>query len=495
MLFNGSLESRARRLFALSISIGLLAIISLVSVLARFTNPPSLRVDLVLIAVALGGAATSFFLFKWSGFPKVTKASEVFSISVSFFGSFIGFGSIVYLSSGVVETLDAGIWEATAGITTTAMSGLDAESLSSSMHIFRSLTQWFGGMSALCLVFIATPISAKDDIASSGYASKIFSRSPMGRTKELASIYSILTVVIFLGYWIAGMGLFDAICHSLTTGSTGGLSTKSLSIASFESAAIEWVATVGMLIGGLNIGILWWLWKRKFKAIGVNTELRLYCIIFLIASLIFWWKLETGLAVLTELRTAFFLTASLISTTGYLTISWDFASGMAAVMLIVLATGAMAGSTGGGFGMHRLLRIMKYLRREITLSYRPNAVRAIKVSGEEVEDRELDKLHGYTATFIFFVAAGAFLVSLASQNLNLEESISLSLSAFVTSGPSFIEQSSVGFEQNAVTHIALSCLMLIGRLSIFPIAYVVLFSVQNFRSNLRGFTRDPVVDS
>ena len=136
MLFNGSLESRARRLFALSISIGLLAIISLVSVLARFTNPPSLRVDLVLIAVALGGAATSFFLFKWSGFPKVTKASEVFSISVSFFGSFIGFGSIVYLSSGVVETLDAGIWEATAGITTTAMSGLDAESLSSSMHIF-----------------------------------------------------------------------------------------------------------------------------------------------------------------------------------------------------------------------------------------------------------------------------------------------------------------------------------------------------------------------
>ena len=100
-----------------------------------------------------------------------------------------------------------------------------------------------------------------------------------------------------------------------------------------------------------------------------------------------------------------------------------------------------------------------------------------------------------TATFIFFVAAGAFLVSLASQNLNLEESISLALSAFVTSGPSFIEQSSVGFEQNAITHIALSCLMLIGRLSIFPIAYVVLFSVQNFRSNLRGFPRDPVVDS
>ncbi len=495
MLSSRNLESHARRVFGLSLSIGLLAVVSLVSILARFPESPSLRVDLVLISTALGGLASSYLLFKWSGFPKVTKASEVFSISVTFFTSFIGFGSLVYLSSGIVQTLDAGIWEATAGITTTAVSSVDPESLSSSMHIFRSLTQWVGGLCALSLVFIATPISAKDDIASSGYASKIFSRSPVERIKQLASIYSVLTATIFLGYWLAGMGLFDAICHSFTTSSTGGLSTKALSIASFNSAAIEWVATIGMLVGGLNIGILWWLLKGKFKAIRRNTELRLYCLLFVTASLIFWWKLETEMAVFTELRSAFFLAASLISTTGYLTTGWDFVSGMTAIALLLLATGAMAGSTGGGFGMHRLLEIIKYLRREITLSYRPNAVRAIKVSGEEVEDRELDKLHGYTATFILIVAGGAFLVSLASQNMNLEESISLALSAFVTSGPSFIDQGSASIDHNAVTHIALSLLMLVGRLSIFPIAYVLLFSIQNFRLNLRGLAKEPVVDS
>ena len=492
MLSSINLENQGRRVLSVGISLGLLSFISIISSLIQYPNSSSARVFLTFLLGGIIAAIFSFLSLRWSKIPNVTKASEVFSISVIAIVFFIASSASLYLIAGIVSTVDAGIWEATAGITTTAVSGLEPESLSSSVHIFRSLTQWVGGLCALCLVFVATPIAAKDDTASSGYASRIFNRSPGKRIKELTTLYLILTIAIFFGYYFAGMGCFDSICHSLTTSSTGGLSTRALSIGSFNSPAIEWVATIGMAIGGLNLGIFWWIWKRKFSDIKGNTELRLYLTILVLTACIFWWKLDTGFTVLTELRKAFFIAASLLSTTGYTNVSWDFTSGMSAVALLALAIGAMAGSTGGGFGVHRLLEIIKYLRRELTLSYRPSAIRAIKVSGKEVEKRELDKLHGYTATFIFLVAGGAFLLSLASQHLNLEESIGLALSAFVTSGPGLTASTTVAIEHNAVSHIALSSLMVVGRLSIFPIAYVILFTTRNLRLDLQGFRTKPV---
>ncbi len=494
MISTSNFEAQRLRVFAVGVALGLLSFIATVSSLIQYPDSSSTRVFLTFLLAGISAGSLSFFFIRWSKIPKVTKASEIFSISVVSVIFFIVSSAIVYLIAGIVSTLDAAIWEASAGITTTAVSGLEPNSLASSVHIFRSLTQWVGGFCTLCLVFVATPISSRDDIASSGYAEKIFSRSIRQRLNELTSLYLSITIVIFLGYFLAGMGAFDAICHSFTTSSTGGLSTRALSIGSFDSPAIEWVATIGMLVGGLNLGILWLVWKRKFTDIRKNSELRLYLVILVISTCIFWWKLDTGFAVVTEIRNAFFVAASLLSTTGYVNMGWEFTSGMSAVALLILAIGGMAGSTGGGFGVHRLLEIIKYLRRELTLSYRPSAVRAIKVSGEEIEQRELDKLHGYTATFIFIVAGGAFLLSLASQHLNLADSIGLALSSFVTSGPGLTTATSVGVEHNAVSNIVLSSLMVIGRLSIFPIAYVVLFSTRNLRLGLFGFRRKTVID-
>ncbi len=494
MMSSSNLEALRIRVFAIGVALGLLSFIALVSSLVQYPDSSSVRIFLTFLLGGIGAAIFSFVLLRWSKIPKVAKASEIFSISVISIIFFIASSAVVYLIAGIVSTLDAAIWEASAGITTTAVSGLEPDYLTSSVHIFRSLTQWVGGLCTLCLVFVATPISSRDDTASSGYAEKIFSRSIGKRLKELTSLYLLLTIVIFLGYCFAGMGGFDGICHAFTTSSTGGLSTRALSIGSFDSSAIEWVVTIGMSVGGLNIGILWWIWKRRFTDIRKNSELRLYLSILILSTCIFWWKLDTGFTFVTELRNAFFVAASLLSTTGYVNMGWEFTSGMSAVALLILAIGGMAGSTGGGFGVHRLLEIIKYLRRELTLSYRPSAVRAIKVSGEEIEQRELDKLHGYTATFIFIVAGGAFLLSLSSQHLNLADSIGLALSSFVTSGPGLTEATSVGVEHNAVSNIVLSSLMVIGRLSIFPIAYVILFATKNLRLGPLGFKRKTVVD-
>ena len=140
-----------------------------------------------------------------------------------------------------------------------------------------------------------------------------------------------------------------------------------------------------------------------------------------------------------QVRDAFFKVASLLSTTGFVNKGWEFSSGISAIALLLLATGGMAGSPGSGFGVHRLIALIKYLRRELTRKYNRQAIRKIKVSGEVVNERELDKLQGYTAIFIFIIAIGSFLLSLDNESLRIEDSIVVSLSAFVTAGPPITE--------------------------------------------------------
>ena len=167
------------------------------------------------------------------------------------------------IASGVVSTVDVAILESTSGITTTAISTLNPESLSTSVNVFRSLTQWVGGLVALFLVFVATPITSSGDNPSAAYGPKIFSRKPVKRIQEISILYSGLTLCVFAALNIAGMGFFDSFAHSLTASSTGGFSTKASSIAFFESGPIEWVLICAMFLGGLNLGIIWWIGRRR----------------------------------------------------------------------------------------------------------------------------------------------------------------------------------------------------------------------------------------
>ncbi|MEE2682360.1 MAG: potassium transporter TrkG [Actinomycetota bacterium] len=480
-------SSRKNIAFSAGISLGLMGFISLISGVANYPTPAGERIVLTFVIGGCIALAASVYFLKLVGAPHVARASDVFSITVACLLSFIALNSVLYLIAGVVGTLDAAIWESTAGITTTAASGLIPETLPSSVHIFRSLTQWLGGLGALCLVFVALPLSRKNaidkDEASSGYSTEIFSRSPQQRIQELSTIYVAISTVFFFAYLLSGMGVFDAICHSMTTASTGGFSTKSASLGFYGSSAIEWVATFGMLFGGLNLGIYWWMWNRKFDEIRKNTELRFHLLIVLLAVAAFWSQFDWEIA---NLKDAAFVATSFSSTTGFTTGSWNFAPFMVAVAILLMAAGAMAGSPGGGYGAHRVIELVQYQRRETTRMHHPSAERKPKLSGHTLSDRNLEKLHGFTAAFVLLVGIGAFFLSVASQEMTFQEAVSLSLSSLVTNGPGLTETSSPLIEYNVVTHMTLSTLMVMGRLAIFPVAYVVLFGFTNLRMNLRG---------
>tara|TARA_Y100000768_G_scaffold179680_1_gene134566 strand:- start:436 stop:1959 length:1524 start_codon:yes stop_codon:yes gene_type:complete len=460
-----------------------------VSIVAGFADYPSDAGGRISLVLVISGFFLSLFAllnFKDLKNFELNHPSEVFSFSFSFLLSFIAFQSALLMASGVVDTIDVAILESTSGITTTAISTLNPEVLPTSVNVLRSLTQWVGGLAALFLVFVATPISSSGDNASAAYGPKIFSRKPVKRMQEICILYIGLTICVFTALNIAGMGSFDSFAHSLTASSTGGFSTKASSIASFQSGPIEWVLICAMFVGGINLGIIWWVGRRKLQNIKSNNELRLYLLIFFGGAVLFWLKGDFVGPFSYQARDACFKVASLLSTTGYINKGWEFSSGISAIALLLLATGGMAGSPGSGFGVHRLIALIKYLRRELTRKYNRQAIRKIKVSGEVVNERELDKLQGYTAIFIFIIAMGSFLLSLDNQSLRIEDSIAVSLSAFVTGGPPITEVG-LASKYGILGNFTLSVLMLVGRLSILPAAYMILKLSQSIKLNLRGF--------
>jgi len=482
---NGLQSNYSSMLFA-SISLGA---ISIVAGFADYPSGAGGRVSLVL--VISGFFLMLFAVLNIKGLTnfELNDPSEVFSFSFYFLLSFITFQSVLLIASGVVDTIDVAILESASGITTTAISSLNPEALPTSMNVFRALTQWVGGLGALFLVFVATPISSSGDNPSAAYGPKIFSRKPLKRMQEIAMLYIGLTVCVFAALNVAGMGLFDSFAHSLTSSSTGGFSTRASSISSFQSGPIEWVLICAMFLGGLNLGIIWWIGRRKLQNIKSNTELRLYLLMFFGGAVLFWLKGDFIGSFGYQVRDAFFKASSLLSTTGYVNKGWEFSSGISAIALLLLATGGMAGSPGGGFGVHRLIELVKYLRRELTRKYNRQAIRKIKVSGEVVNERELDKLQGYTAIFIFIIAIGSFLLSLDNESLRIEDSIAVSLSAFVTAGPP-ITEAGLDNAYGILGNFTLSVLMVVGRLSILPAAYMLLKLSQSIKLNLRGFVSD-----
>ena len=482
---NGLQSNYSSMLFA-SISLGA---ISIVAGFADYPSGAGGRVSLVLVISGFFLMLFAVLNIKGLANFELNNPSEVFSFSFYFLLSFITFQSVLLIASGVVDTIDVAILESASGITTTALSSLNPEALPTSMNVFRALTQWVGGLGALFLVFVATPISSSGDNPSAAYGPKIFSRKPLKRMQEIAMLYIGLTVCVFAALNVAGMGLFDSFAHSLTSSSTGGFSTRASSISSFQSGPIEWVLICAMFLGGLNLGIIWWIGRRKLQNIKSNTELRLYLLMFFGGAVLFWLKGDFIGSFGYQVRDAFFKASSLLSTTGYVNKGWEFSSGISAIALLLLATGGMAGSPGGGFGVHRLIELVKYLRRELTRKYNRQAIRKIKVSGEVVNERELDKLQGYTAIFIFIIAIGSFLLSLDNESLRIEDSIAVSLSAFVTAGPP-ITEAGLDNAYGILGNFTLSVLMVVGRLSILPAAYMLLKLSQSIKLNLRGFVSD-----
>lgn len=387
------------------------------------------------------------------------------------------FGSLPFLISGVIPNPIDALFEAVSGFTTTGasiMTQIDGQP--HGIMFWRSFTHWIGGMGVLVLTLALLPqMSGRTShlvrAESPGPTlSKLVPR--MGDTaKILYMIYGALTLLEFLLLMLAGMNAFDAAIHAFGTAGTGGFSNYGASVGHFDSALIDAIITVFMVLFGVNFVLYYKAIIGAWHEIRANEELKWYLSIFFAVMITVTLIIlpEQG-NVLTALRYSSFQVASIISTTGFATADFDLWP-LAARMLIfcVMFIGSCAGSTAGGMKICRISMLGKQAMREVRHSIQPRKAMVVRFEGKAVDEGVLRQVATFGFLYVMLMIIGGFLLSLEGK-YDVQTNLTAALTCVSNVGPGL---GAVGPSGNfagygPLSKLLLSFLMLAGRLEIFP---------------------------
>ena len=287
-----------------------------------------------------------------------------------------------------------------------------------------------------------------------------------------------LQVILLL---FGGMNLYDSVIHAFSTAGTGGFSNRASSIAYYDSAYIDGVITVFMVLFGINFNMYYLILLKKFKAVWKNEEVRAYFGVIAAATIAITFNIlhiyETPLK---SFRYAVFQVTSIITTTGMATADynlWPEFSKM--ILLLIMVIGACAGSTGGGMKVSRILILLKSVKQELKRLTKPKSVNIIKINGKKVSSETIHGVYIYTIAYVAVLCVSLLLISL--NDFDFATSFSGVLTTLNNVGPGI---AGVGPIENfaafsSFSKIVFSLDMLIGRLEIFP--FLVLFSPDLWR--------------
>jgi trk system potassium uptake protein TrkH len=391
-------------------------------------------------------------------------------------------GGLPYLVAGIVDHPADAFFEAMSGFTTTGstvLTGLD--SMAPTVLLWRSLTQWFGGMGIIVLTLAILPILGIGGMQLfraevPGPTADRLSPRIQDTAKALWQVYIALTVVQMILLRITGMGWFDAACHGFTTLATGGFSTRDASLAGF-GAGTQWVTIVFMLMAGINFNLHWYAVRRRsLRGYLRSAEFRLYVgLLVTAASLI---VIDLGLAGRgwhkDNVRDAIFQTISIVTTTGFGSADYELWPAFSqALVFSLLFIGGSAGSTAGGMKLVRLLLIGKYAYDQLFRLVHPRGVRVLKLDGKPVDAEVMQGVLGFITIFVSIYVGGTML--LAATGLDYMTAASAAVTALANVGPGFGQ---IGPTENfagltATAKVLLGGLMLLGRLELFTV--LVLF--------------------
>ena len=386
------------------------------------------------------------------------------------------FGALPFYISGSIPNIIDCIFETVSGFTTTGATILNTvETLPKSILFWRAFTHWIGGMGVLVFLLMLTQISegnAMYIMRAEVPGPSVGKLAPRMRSNSLIlyGIYTALTVLEAVILTIEGQSVFDAVTNAMSTAGTGGFSVRDMGIAAYGSPAMEWTIAVFMLLFGINFNLYYLILFGRIKQVFASEELKVYTGIIAAATL------TVGINVMNyygsfgdSIRKAFFQVTSVISTTGFSNVefmNWPQLS--RAVILVLLFTGACAGSTAGGIKISRIIIMAKVVYRSIHQLAHPHEVSCIKFEGKVVDRETRSFVCTYMTTFFVILFLSTFAVMF--QGHDFETSFSAMLSCFNNVGPAL---GLVGHSGNynifgGGTKLLMSLIMLVGRLEIFP---------------------------
>lgn len=397
------------------------------------------------------------------------------------------FGAMPFWISREIPSYIDALFETVSGFTTTGSTILtNIEGLSYGLQFWRCLTHWIGGMGVLVFVMVIVSLEDKNSMhlmraeVPGPETDKLVPKA-RDSAKILYAMYFVLTFLQVILLKLGGMNWYDSIIHSFSTAGTGGFGNRNNSIAYYDSAYIDGVITVFMILFGINFNMYYFILLKKFKLVFKNEEVRTYLGIIAAATIAITIHITHMYgSSLKAFRYAVFQVASVITTTGFMTADYNLWTEFAKCILLgIMMIGACAGSTGGGMKVSRILIMAKSVGREIKRLLHPKSVNVVKVNGKKVGEDTLQGVYMYFVAYMAIFAVSVLLISL--NNFDFATSFSGVLTTINNVGPGI---SGVGPIENFsafsnFSKIVFSLDMLIGRLEIFP--FLVLFSPDLWR--------------
>lgn len=297
------------------------------------------------------------------------------------------FGMVPYLWGGFIPNITDAFFETMSGFTTTGATILDnIESMPHGILFWRSLTQWIGGLGIVCFTIVLLPgFGASSQMLYLSEATGVTHNKLCPKTRVMARyifmVYILLTAVESALLMAGGMGLFDAVCHSMTTTATGGFSTKQASIAYWHSPYIEYVVSLFMLLSAINFSLYIVACKSKWKQLRKNTELKWFAcsvgLLTLVISVVLF--LNNGYGVEEAFRKSLFQVATCHTSCGFATDDYNLWPPFTWMLLIfAMLSGGCTGSTSGGVKNLRLIIIANCIRNQFRQILHPRAVLPVR---------------------------------------------------------------------------------------------------------------------
>jgi len=397
-------------------------------------------------------------------------------------------GGLPYLFTGIATSVTDALFEATSGFTTTGstiLSGLDT--LPHPILLWRAITQWLGGMGMILLSIAVLPLLGVGGMqlfkaeAPGPVADKIRPRVK-DTAARLWGIYTLFTLTETLALLLLGLSPFDALCHSLTTLPGGGFSTHDASIAYFHSAGVDAVVSLFMIVGGINFVLYFRILAGGWRDIPRESELKFFALLFAGActATILSLRIATYGDWGSAIRYGVFQVASCISTTGFATADYEMWPHLPQVLLITLMmTGAMAGSTSGAIKNMRVLLLFKQGYQQLRLLIHPHAVSQVRMSGRVVAPEIIHAIWGFFFLYLAIFAIAS--MALAALGLDLVTATTAVVTAMGNCGPGL---GAIGPTETfellpAAAKWTLCVCMVLGRLELYTV--LVLFLPEYWR--------------
>lgn len=436
------------------------------------------------VAVAAATAAGGFAELATAGAPATIRSREGFIITALVWIVFALFGIIPFMMSDAPLGFTDAVFEVISGFTTTGASVItDVEAQSRGILFWRAFTQWIGGLGIVLFMLAVVPElnKAAGILLFQAEATGITHGKLHPRIRQTAlslwGVYSLLTVATILLLWAGPMDLFDSVCQTFATVATGGFSTRNAGIAYWDSDYVVWVLTASMFAAGLNFMLIYSARRGGIREILRNDVFRAYCAIIAGAYILLLADaFIRGEADSLDRALAYpvFHIVSAVTSTGFSVCSIESWGPFAFfVTLLLMISGACAGSTSGGIKIDRQIVLGRNLANEIKRTVFPKRSYIVSLNGSALQSSLLSRVTAFTAVYLLAMIVSTGIITMFGYTFG--DSLFMTASCIGCNGLGYGATGAGGTFAALPVAVKwlLTAVMLVGRLELFT--FLVLF--------------------